>query len=108
MVPRSRKLSACRNLGAGAALSTDTSGARSSAARPQVRLPMQLPYHRMKRHAFPTSPIAQSRNETVSSTAAEPPASFDDWLDGRLRTLYQTVVNEPLPDEILDLLNEVD
>jgi hypothetical protein len=73
---------------------------------------MQLPYHRMKRHAFPTSPIAQSRNETVSRTAtdsgAEPPASFDDWLDGRLRTLYQTVVNEPLPDEILDLLNEVD
>lgn len=72
---------------------------------------MQLPY-RMKRHAFSSLSLAGSRNETMSETpadsSAEPPASFDDWLDGRLRTLYQTVVNEPLPDEILDLLNEAD
>ena len=34
----------------------------------------------------------------------EPPASFDDWLDGRLKTLYQTVLNEPLPPEIMGLL----
>jgi Anti-sigma factor NepR len=72
---------------------------------------MQLPY-RMKRHALSNSSIAGSGNEAISRTPKdsdiEPPASFDDWLDGRLRTLYQTVVNEPLPDEILDLLNEVD
>jgi len=72
---------------------------------------MQLP-SRTKRHALANSSIAGSRSEAIARTptdpGAEPPASFDDWLDGRLRTLYQTVVNEPLPDEILDLLNEVD
>jgi Anti-sigma factor NepR len=72
---------------------------------------MQLPY-RMKRHAVSNSSIAGPHAEAMSRTsadsAADPPASFDDWLDGRLRTLYQTVVNEPLPPEILDLLNEVD
>jgi hypothetical protein len=47
-------------------------------------------------------------SEPPSDTTADPPATFDDWLDGRLRTLYQTVVNEPLPPEILDLLKEVD
>jgi hypothetical protein len=36
---------------------------------------------------------------------ADPPASFDDWLDGRLKNLYQTVLNEPLPDEIMTLLS---
>jgi hypothetical protein len=72
---------------------------------------MQLPY-RMKRRAVSNSSIAGPRNEAMSRTpldsAADPPATFDDWLDGRLRTLYQAVVNEPLPDEILDLLNDVD
>jgi hypothetical protein len=72
---------------------------------------MQLSF-RMKRHAVPNSSNAGARNETIArekaDSAAEPPASFDDWLDGRLRTLYQTVVSEPLPDEILALLKEVD
>lgn len=72
---------------------------------------MQLPY-RMKRHAVSKPSFAGSRNEAIPRTptdsAVDPPASFDDWLDGRLKTLYQTVVNEPLPDEILDLLNGVD
>lgn len=71
---------------------------------------MQLRY-RMKRQAFSDPSLVQSRigmAETPPDPAAEPPASFDEWLDGRLRTLYQTVVDEPLPDEILDLLNEVE
>lgn len=72
---------------------------------------MQL-FYRMKRHALSNSSDAAARNETIArddaDSAAEPPASFDDWLDGRLRTLYQTVVSEPLPDEILALLKEVD
>ena len=29
---------------------------------------------------------------------------FEQWLDGRLKTMYSTVLNEPLPDEILKLL----
>ena len=34
-----------------------------------------------------------------------PPDSFDSWLDGRLQALYRTVLNEPLPTEILELLS---
>ena len=72
---------------------------------------MQLP-HRMKRHAVlrssTTGPPSKSMSQPPSDTTADPPATFDDWLDGRLRTLYQTVVNEPLPPEILDLLKEVE
>jgi hypothetical protein len=29
---------------------------------------------------------------------------FEPWLDGRLKTMYDAVLNEPLPDEILKLL----
>ena len=29
---------------------------------------------------------------------------FEPWLDGRLKSMYDTVLNEPLPDEILKLL----
>jgi hypothetical protein len=30
---------------------------------------------------------------------------FEPWLDGRLKSMFDTVLNEPLPDEILKLLN---
>jgi hypothetical protein len=29
---------------------------------------------------------------------------FEPWLDGRLKSMFDTVLNEPLPDEILKLL----
>lgn len=29
---------------------------------------------------------------------------FEPWLDGRLKSMYDTVLNEPLPDEIVKLL----
>jgi hypothetical protein len=29
---------------------------------------------------------------------------FEPWLDGRLKSMYDTVLNEALPDEILKLL----
>lgn len=29
---------------------------------------------------------------------------FEPWLDGRLKSMYDTVLNEPLPEEILKLL----
>ena len=37
---------------------------------------------------------------------SEPPASFDEWLDRRLKVLYEAVIKEPLPSEILDLLQK--
>ena len=30
---------------------------------------------------------------------------FEPWLDGRLKSMYETVLNEALPEEILKLLN---
>ncbi|HEX6978218.1 MAG TPA: hypothetical protein VF342_02865 [Alphaproteobacteria bacterium] len=36
--------------------------------------------------------------------AADPPDSFDEWLDQRLHLLYRAVINEPIPPEMLDLL----
>jgi hypothetical protein len=48
------------------------------------------------------------RRTPADGTGVEPPASFDDWLDGRLKTLYQAVVSEPLPAEILELLGGSD
>jgi hypothetical protein len=31
---------------------------------------------------------------------------FEPWLDGRLRSMYDTVLNEALPEDILKLLNK--
>lgn len=36
---------------------------------------------------------------------ADAAGSFDRWLDGQLQALYRTVLNEPLPPEILELLS---
>jgi hypothetical protein len=69
-----------------------------------IRLSMQLT-NRSRRPLASQNPA--NRSEQIAEQAAggaEPPASFDDWLDGRLKSLYQTVLNEPLPPEIMTLL----
>ncbi|HEX2117456.1 MAG TPA: NepR family anti-sigma factor [Alphaproteobacteria bacterium] len=62
---------------------------------------MELPTRARRNLASrsPTKPSAQA-----PCIGADPPASFDDWLDGRLKNLYQAVLNEPLPEEIMKLL----
>jgi hypothetical protein len=52
----------------------------------------------------PANQTSQASEKPSRSGNADPPATFDDWLDGRLKTLYQTVLNEPLPPEIMTLL----
>lgn len=65
---------------------------------------MQLT-NRVKRNpASQTSAEEPAKSEAPTAGGAEPPASFDDWLDGRLKNLYQAVLNEPLPSEITTLL----
>jgi len=59
------------------------------------------------RRNLATNPVNQSNqapDKPARSGSVDPPATFDDWLDGRLKTLYQTVLNEPLPPEIMTLL----
>jgi hypothetical protein len=67
---------------------------------------MQLT-NRDRRNLATQNPVTQSSQASDQPSRpgnADPPASFDDWLDGRLKTLYQTVLNEPLPPEITTLL----
>jgi len=49
---------------------------------------------------------ADMPNDRGNGPRGDPPDAFDTWLDRRLRSLYRTVLNEPLPDEILDLLEK--
>ena len=63
---------------------------------------MELPT-RARRNLATRSPAKPSTQ--THSIGADPPASFDDWLDGRLKNLYQAVLNEPLPEEITTLLS---
>lgn len=42
-------------------------------------------------------------------TAAETPkANADRWVDTELRKLYDDIANEPLPADLLALLNNID
>jgi len=52
----------------------------------------------------PANQSSQAAEKPGRPGSVDPPATFDDWLDGRLKTLYQTVLNEPLPPEIMTLL----
>lgn len=47
-------------------------------------------------------PKAQAQPEPQKSDEKDP--EFEPWLDGRLKSMYDAVLNEPLPDEILKLL----
>ena len=63
---------------------------------------MELPNRARRNLAIQSSAKPTTQAPAVG---ADPPATFDDWLDGRLKNLYQTVLNEPLPDEIVTLLS---
>ena len=55
------------------------------------------------------------RSSVPKRKPAEQPAArpddkdpeFEPWLDGRLKSMYDAVLNEPLPDEILKLLKDM-
>ncbi|HYE01304.1 MAG TPA: hypothetical protein VEH84_18125 [Alphaproteobacteria bacterium] len=32
------------------------------------------------------------------------PTAFDNWLDGQLQSLFGTVADEPVPDDMIDLI----
>lgn len=47
-------------------------------------------------------PEGQAQPKPQQSDEKDP--EFEPWLDGRLKSMYDAVLNEPLPDEILKLL----
>lgn len=48
------------------------------------------------------TPPDRERPEKKAEPAAE---MADTWIDERLRALYQAVVEEPLPDDMISKLN---
>jgi hypothetical protein len=52
-----------------------------------------------------TDQVAQPGEPKPDTVSASGGGTFDHWLDDQLQALYRTVLNEPLPLEILDLLS---
>jgi hypothetical protein len=53
----------------------------------------------------------QSSTRKRKPAAKAPPAGgadpeFDNWLDVRIKSIYDSVLQEPLPEEILKLLEQ--
>jgi hypothetical protein len=47
---------------------------------------------------------AAGRDSLEKPRPADAPDTFDEWLDNRLKVLYEAVLNEPLPPEMRQLL----
>ncbi len=48
-------------------------------------------------------------NSTISSERgknADDPAPFERWLDKKLKTIYGSVLEEPIPQDIIALLQQ--
>ncbi len=43
---------------------------------------------------------------SVRSGPRKPPRAFDIWLDRGLHTMYDSVAREPVPEELLRLIEE--
>lgn len=52
------------------------------------------------------SSVRKRRPATNPEARKRADPSFDGWLDVRLKTMYDSVLGEPLPDEILNLLQQ--
>jgi hypothetical protein len=50
--------------------------------------------------------IRDIRDVNPSNPPAPGDAAFDDWLETRLRTAYSSVLDEPIPEDLMRLLNQ--
>lgn len=46
------------------------------------------------------------RKSEKSKKSAAPGDRFDNWLDGKLKDAYGSVLEEPIPDDIMKLLEQ--
>jgi hypothetical protein len=52
--------------------------------------------------------LAPFRKEGAGRGAKRPAQGLDErWLERKVRDMYQEVVNEPIPDELLKILNRM-
>lgn len=40
------------------------------------------------------------------STSGSGTAGFDSWLENKLRTAYSSVLDEPIPDDLIELISQ--
>ncbi|HLG90031.1 MAG TPA: NepR family anti-sigma factor [Alphaproteobacteria bacterium] len=61
----------------------------------------------MSRKAGPAKPIVTNGpGKRGSAEAAAESDAFDHWLEDKLRNAYSSVLEEPIPDELLKLLQQ--
>lgn len=67
---------------------------------------MQSPVSAQRRVRSDTAPEAPGagRDRADKTGATTEGGEFDAWLDRRLKDMYRTVLQEPLPPDIMDLL----
>ena len=51
-----------------------------------------------------SSSMPDSKRPSRRRVSAEASGAYDTWLDHRLKSLYQPILDAPLPDDMLRLL----
>jgi hypothetical protein len=54
----------------------------------------------------PKQPSAMASSQRVQEEGAVPEAAFDLWLQRSLHQLFDTVAKEPIPEELLRLIEQ--
>jgi hypothetical protein len=59
------------------------------------------------------SDVSSDNNDEKAMTAATPPMADprntkEDWIGRQLRRVFDSALNEPLPDDIMSLLERID
>jgi len=48
----------------------------------------------------------KSANGNTPSVGSGGGAGFDSWLESKLRTAYSSVLDEPIPDDLIELISQ--
>ena len=62
-----------------------------------------------KRDDLPSDNPDDDRNKlkmTEADLTPAPAAPFERWLDGKLKSVYGSVLEEPIPQDLINLLRE--
>jgi hypothetical protein len=48
----------------------------------------------------------EPRRESKSTNGNGSTAGFDSWLENKLRTAYSSVLDEPIPEDLIELISQ--
>ncbi len=57
-----------------------------------------------RNHRRPEAAVWRGGEKTGADAGGD--ALFNDWLEAKLRTAYSSVLDEPIPDDLIKLINE--